>query len=219
MMEFMPSLAEETELRGRFASAGVSAGVPFPETGEPADAARAAMSSGQSEMFARAQTIRSSAEIFGSREFLADDYLSRAVGALLGIFGNAQEEYLGVGWQADANGDGFNGANRYEIRFAAGQMPPVAAFWSITVYTAEKFLYANELDRYVINSPMVPLLTKDDDDGFTLYVQHDRPSDDKVGNWLPVPEGDFGLTLRCYQPKRAIIDGEWVAPLVLPVGY
>ena len=126
------------------------------------------MSSGQAEMFARAATVRSSAEIFGSREYLGDDYLSRAVGALLGIFGNAQEEYLGVGWQADANGDGFNGANRYEIRFEAGQMPPVAAFWSITVYTAEKFLYANELDRYVINSSMVPSLAKDGDGGFTL---------------------------------------------------
>jgi hypothetical protein len=217
MMEFMPPLDDEVELRNRFASAGVSAGLPFPESGELVDAARDAMASGQAKMFARAQTVRSSAEIFGSQEYLGDDYLSRAVGALLGIFGNAQEEYLGVGWQADANGNGFNGANRYEIRFEAGHMPPVAAFWSITVYTADKFLYANELNRYVINSPMVPSLAKDDDGGFTLYVQHDRPSDDKVGNWLPVPEGDFGLTLRCYQPKQPIIDNEWIAPPVVPV--
>lgn len=218
MMEYMPPLPEETGLRDRFASAGISAGSGFPETGELADAACAAMLSGQAEMFARAATVRSSAEIFGSREYLGADYLSRAVGTLLGIFGNAQEEYLGVGWQTDGNGDAFNGAKRYEIRFEAGRMPPVAAFWSITVYTADKFLYDNELNRYVVNSPMVPLLAKSGDGGFTLCVQHDRPLDDKVENWLPVPECDFGLTLRCYQPKQAIIDGEWVAPPVVPLG-
>jgi hypothetical protein len=149
---------------------------------------------------------------------LGNDYLSRACGALLGIFGNAQEEYLGVGYQTDAEGEPFNGHKRYEIRFEADDMPPVNAFWSLTVYTADKFLYANEIDRYVVNSPMVPALTKDAGGSFTLYVQHGRPSEDAMPNWLPVPAGEFGLAFRCYQPRQAILDGTWVAPPVTPVG-
>ncbi len=218
MLQYMPPLPEETAVRQRFARAGVSAGASFPESGGLADAARTGMSIGLHEMYARAGTIRSSAEIFGSREFLGDDYLSRACGALLGIFGNAQEEYLGVGYQTDAEGELFNGHKRYEIRFEADDMPPVDAFWSLTVYTADGFLYANEIDRYVVNSPMVPALTRDAGGSFTLYVQHERPPNDALPNWLPVPDGEFGLTFRCYQPRQAILDGAWVAPPVTPVG-
>ena len=162
-----------------------------------------------------AATVRSSAELFGSREYLGQDYTIRAVGALLGIFGNAAEEYLGFGYQRDADGDAFSGSHRYRIKFEADKFPPVGAFWSITVYTAEKFLYANPINRYVVNSPMLPALQKDADGGFTLYIQHDSPGPDREAIWLPVPEGDFGLTFRCYQPGQAIRDGSWQAPPVV----
>ncbi|MCU0510053.1 MAG: DUF1214 domain-containing protein, partial [Anaerolineae bacterium] len=95
---------------------------------------------------------------------------------------------------------------------------PVGAFWSICVYTAEKWLYANEMKRYVVNSPMVAGLTKDADGGFTLYVQHEAPGGDKVANWLPCPAGDFGLTFRCYQPGEAIRSGAWQPPPVMKAG-
>ena len=217
MLEYMPPLSEEIALRDRLAELGIGAGgLIHRGRRERETAAREGMRLGLSEMYARAKTVRSSAEIFGSREYLGDDYLSRAVGALLGIFGNAKEEYLGVGYQTDSQGQPFNGSTRYEIRFEANNMPPVDAFWSITVYTAEKFLYANELDRYVINSPMIPDLVKDADGSFTLYVQHERPQEERVPNWLPVPPADFGLTFRCYQPRLAIIDGTWQAPPVVP---
>ena len=111
MLSYMPPLDEEGELRARFAEVGIEAGVPFaPDDDEVASAALEGMRIGLERLYERAKTVRSSAEIFGSREYLGGDYLSRAVGALLGIFGNAKEEYLGVGYQADSEGQPFNGS-------------------------------------------------------------------------------------------------------------
>lgn len=73
-------------------------------------------------------------------------------------------------------------------------------------------LYANPLERYVVNSAMVDRLMRDDDGSFTFYVQHDSPGPDKEANWLPVPTGKFNLTFRAYQPEQAILDGTYCAP-------
>jgi hypothetical protein len=184
----------------------------------PPDALRPAivegMGQGLEAMGNRARNVRSSAELFGSREFLGNDYLVRAVGAMLGILGNAAEEYLGVGWQADAEGRPFDGARRYRIRFAPGQLPPVDGFWSITAYTQQRLLYANPLRRYVINTPMLPALARDADGGITLHVQHDSPGAGREGNWLPCPATPFVLTLRTYLPQERIRSGRWTAPPV-----
>lgn len=218
MLAEMPVLSDEVELRRRFAEIGIISGAAF----EPADeSTRAAvvkgMQKGLMAMFARARTVRSSAELFGSRETLKDDYLSRAVGALLGIYGNAAEEYLGVGYQTDADGQPFDGDCKYQIKFFPGDLPPVGAFWSITAYTSEKFLYVNPINRYVINSPMVPSLLKDSDGGFTLYLQHEPPAGERLANWLPVSQDAFNLAFRTYLPGPAIVDGAWVAPPVVCV--
>ncbi len=173
MLAYMPLLDEEAALRSRFASIGIVPGAPFEAPDERTRKALIeGMRQGLDAIYARARTVISSAELFGSREWLKDDYLSRAVGALLGIYGNAAEEYLGVGYQADSEGRPFDGNHNYRIKFAPGALPPVGAFWSITAYNADKFLHANPIDRYVINSPMLPALKKDPDGGFTLYLQH-----------------------------------------------
>ena len=103
MLAYMPLLDEEAALRSRFASIGIVPGAPFEAPDERTRKALIeGMRQGLDAIFARARTVVSSAELFGSREWLKDDYLSRAVGALLGIYGNAAEEYLGVGYQADS---------------------------------------------------------------------------------------------------------------------
>lgn len=215
MLAYMPTLDDETDLRRRFAEIGIIPGAPF----DPADeATQAALVTGMQQgliaMYGRARTVRSSAEIFGSVEALKDDYLSRAVGALLGIYGNAAEEYLGVGYQADADGQPFDGNRKYRITFTPEALPPVGAFWSITAYNASKFLLKNPINRYVINSPMAPSLLKDPDGGFTLYLQYDSPGKDLEANWLPVSRDAFNLAFRTYQPGPAIMDGTWQAPPV-----
>ncbi|HVN43600.1 MAG TPA: DUF1254 domain-containing protein [Steroidobacteraceae bacterium] len=217
MLTFMPALPEEAAMRRDFASIGIGPGHAFAPDDALRDAVVEGMGAALGQMRERARRVRSSAELFGSREFLRDDYLTRAVGALFGILGNAAEEFLGVGWQADAGGQPFDGRRRYRIRFAPGQLPPVDAFWSITVYTQERLLYANPLKRYVINSPMLPSLLRDEDGGITLHVQHDSPGPGRESNWLPAPATPFGLTLRTYLPREEIRSGRWVAPPVEPL--
>ena len=218
MLQSMPVLAEERGLRERLASIDVK---PAPSFEVRDDATRAAlvqgMQVGLQTMQAALGKVRSSGELFGSRAFLGGNYVSRAVGAMVGILGNSAEEYLGIGYPADANGQPFDGSHSYRIRFKPGELPPVKAFWSITVYNAAMLLYANPLKRYVINSAMLDELVRDADGGFTLYVQHESPGVDKEPNWLPVPQGRFNLTFRAYQPEQAILDFTYRAPPVVKV--
>jgi hypothetical protein len=218
MLAYIPLINEDAGLRSRFVRIGIVPGALFVAPDEPTRTAIIeGMRQGLSEMYARAQTVRSSAELFGSREQLKDDYLSRAVGALLGIYGNSAEEFLGVGYQADSQNRPFDGDHKYQIKFSADGLPPVCAFWSITAYNASKFLITNPLNRYVINSPMLPLLKKDPDGGFTIYVQHASPGEELESNWLPVSQDAFNLAFRTYQPGQAIVDGTWQAPPVVRV--
>jgi hypothetical protein len=75
-----------------------------------------------------------------------------------------------------------------------------------------RLLVANPVNRYLINSPMLPDLKKDADGGLTLYVQHDSPGDDKESNWLPAPNGPFLMVMRLYWPKPEVLDGTWKQP-------
>jgi hypothetical protein len=83
--------------------------------------------------------------------------------------------------------DGATG--RYTVRFRSGQLPPVNAFWSLTMYELPaSLLTANPINRYLINSPMEPDLIRDPDGGVTLHIQHQSPRKDKEPNWLPAPK-------------------------------
>jgi hypothetical protein len=212
MVRLMPAQPEDDEVRSRLASAGL---VPYrPGADGWADKVRAGMGDGLDEMHRRAARVRSSAELFGSREQLGVDPMSRAMGAMLGILGNSAEEYLGVGYQADADGRQFDGRHRYAIRFAGGDLPPVDAFWSITLYDADRFLYANAINRYSVSSKDLSTMLLDDDGGITVHVSHDLADEGWRPNWLPCPDGPFNLAFRTYLPGPNIRDGRWVAPPV-----
>ena len=107
----------------------------------------------------------------------------------------------------------LTGASRYTVRFAPGQLPPVHAFWSLTMYELPKsLLVANPINRYLINSPMLPQLKRDADGGLTLLIQNESPGKDKEANWLPAPKGPFVMAMRLYWPKEEAVDGKWTAP-------
>ena len=109
--------------------------------------------------------------------------------AVLGIYGNSKAEAIYPVYFVDDAKRPLSGENGYELRFAPGQLPPVNAFWSLTLYELpSSLLSANRLNRYLINSPMLPSLKRDADGGVTLYVQHVSPGPDKEANWLPSPE-------------------------------
>lgn len=218
MLATMPELPEERELREQFASIGIRPGEPFsmPDV-EMEGAIVEGIQQALGEMRDRVGRVKSSAELFGSRKFLGRNYLVRAVAAMIGIYGNAAEEFLGVGYQTDSEGKPFDGKHNYQIKFTVEGLPPVGAFWSITVYTKEQFVYVNSLNRYGISSLMLPYMVKDVDGGYTIYLQHQSPEPEQRPNWLPTPDEPYMLTFRTYLPGEAIRQGKWLAPPVVPV--
>jgi hypothetical protein len=148
-----------------------------------------------------------------AREFLKNNYLYRFRGTVAGIWGNAKEEAIYPAYYNDSKGQPVDGQNRYTLRFAPNDLPPVNAFWSLTMYNLPaRLLVANPINRYLINSPMLPDLKKDTDGGLTLHIQHDSPGKNRESNWLPAPDGPFLMALRLYWPKPEALDGTWKQP-------
>ncbi|MCW2543742.1 MAG: hypothetical protein JWM40_1294 [Frankiales bacterium] len=110
----------------------------------------------------------------------------------------------------------LSGRHRYTITFPKGQLPPVRAFWSLTMYQQDNFLYDNQIDRYAVGDRTRGLRASKDG-SLTIYVQHDPPTDPVArANWLPAPAEAFHLILRMYLPKRAALDGSYrIPPFVL----
>lgn len=102
----------------------------------------------------------------------------------------------------------------YRLTFPAGELPPVNAFWSVTMDDGTtQLLIDNPINRYLINSPMLPDLEKNPDGSLTLFIQKDEPTDPlQQANWLPAPNGPIYTVLRMYWPKESILNGKWQPP-------
>ncbi|GAB3346291.1 DUF1254 domain-containing protein [Marilutibacter aestuarii] len=222
LLQFSPTHPSETALMERFGRIGIGAGKPFDADALP-PGQREAIEAGMADAWktfadykaAKVDTgEESSADGFGSREFLQNNYLRRMASAVLGIYGNSKEEAVYPAYFTDAAGAALDAsAHRYVMRFEPGQLPPVNAFWSVTMYELpSSLLSANPLDRYLVNASMLPSLRKDADGGLTLYLQHESPGDGREANWLPAPEGPFFVVMRIYWPKAEVLDGRWKAP-------
>jgi hypothetical protein len=143
-------------------------------------------------------------------------YAMRAAAARAGLWGNHGYEANYELVYVDADGETLNGASRYELRLDA--LPPVDAFWSLTMYNVPKFLLvANPIDRYSIGD-RTPGLDVAEDGSLTLYLQHESPGPDKQANWLPAPEGDFRPIMRMYQPGPTILSGDYTLPAIQKAG-
>jgi hypothetical protein len=204
----------------RFARIGVGAGKPF-DASKLSSEMRSALELGMADAWAEfagtqkqlATGAVTSGDIFGSREYLKNNYRYRMAAAVIGIYGNSKHEAMYPMYLVDEAKQALDGANRYTVRFAPGQLPPVHAFWSLTMYELPaSLLVANPLKRYLLNSPMLPSFKKDADGGLTLLIQHESPGKDKEANWLPAPKGSFVMAMRLYWPKEEAINGQWRAP-------
>ncbi len=225
VLRFCPTHPSEVALMQRFARIGVGAGLPF----DPAAlerASRLALEQGIADAWEEFSGIRrrldrgevTSAQVFGTREFLGNDYLLRMLAAVVGIYGNSRDEALYPLFTVDSEGRPLNGTNRYTLRFAADAMPPVNAFWSLTMYRLpESLLVANSLNRYLLNSPMLPSFVRDPDGGITFDIQG-APNPGREANCLPAPSGPFLVVMRLYWPKPAAFDGSWQVPRLQKVG-
>ena len=221
VLHFCPTHPSETALMARFAKLNIGAGKSF-DVSRLSPEIQRAVEAGMADAWATFKEYketqidtgkRSSADSFGTREFLNGSYIDRMSAAALGIYGNSKDEAIYPAYFIDSAKQKLDGSNRYELRFAPGQLPPVNAFWSLTIYELPaSLLYANPLNRYLINSPMLPNLKPDSDGGLTLYVQHESPGKDKEVNWLPAPGGPFFVALRLYWPKPEALSGAWKQP-------
>jgi hypothetical protein len=220
-LRFAPTDPSETELMARFAKIGVGGGKTLDASALSPDV-KTAIQQGIADAWADLANLKkteidpgklTTKDLFGTRAFLKNNYLYRMAAAVLGIYGNSGAEAIYPAYFTDADGQPLSGANKYTVRFAPGQLPPVNAFWSLTMYKMpESLLVANPIDRYLINSPMLPQMVKDADGGLTLYIQNESPGADKEPNWLPAPNGPFFAAMRLYWPKEAALDGQWKNP-------
>jgi hypothetical protein len=221
-LQFAPAADNEKEIRAKLAKIGVGPGKPFDFKDLPLGhriEIALGMKDGKAKVakYLADQLYKvdgwSISSLFGNAAYYDGDWIKRAAGASAGIYGNDAIEATYPLTRHLANGDELDGSkNNYKLTFAAGEYPPINAFWSVTMYDGKtQLLIKNPINRYLINSPMLPNLKKNADGSLTMYIQKDSPGKDKESNWLPAPDGPIYLVLRMYWPKTQ-------PPSVLPVG-
>lgn len=138
-------------------------------------------------------------------------YLKRAIVALIGLGANQPEDAIYPLAVADADGQPIMGEHAYILHFEKAELPPVDAFWSLTMYDAEGFQVANPINRFAIGDR--DPLRFNADGSLDIYIQHQNPGPDKASNWLPAPKsGKLGLTMRLYSPRAEALTGSWNPP-------
>jgi hypothetical protein len=221
-LEFVPVTPENKDIRAKLASIGIGPGKTF-DFKELSLEHKAAVLLAMKEGDNKVKKYLSSGmkdingwrvgALFGDDAFYKGDWLKRAAAATGGIYGNDAVEAMYPMTRTDAKGEILDASkHNYTLTFAAGQLPPVNAFWSVTMYDGKtQLLIENPVNRYLINSPMLPNMKKNKDGSLTLYIQKDSPGKDKEANWLPAPNGPIYLVMRLYWPKTE-------APSILPAG-
>ncbi|MFN7804073.1 MAG: DUF1254 domain-containing protein [Planctomycetaceae bacterium] len=219
-LQFCPTHPSEKALMERFAKIGIGAGQTF-DPSKLSPETKLAIEQGMADAWAEFQGLVgrvnkgevSSGDVFGTREFLKNNYLNRMGAAVLGIYCNTKEEAIYPANYVDGDKQKLDGSHRYTLRFAKGQLPPVNSFWSLTMYDQPaSLLVHNPINRYLLNSTMLSEFQMDDDGGLTLYIQNESPGKDKEANWLPAPKGPFSVIMRLYWPKAEAVEGKWKQP-------
>jgi len=231
MLTLVKTPQEEQALMKRFAKIGLGSEGKF-DIKNFSPEIQKALEEGAKEGFSEMEEFEkehtndplSSAKVFGTREFLNKSakenynldelFILRAVAAYRGIYGNSGEEAIYPTYIADSQGVPFDASqNKYTLTFKKGELPPVTAFWSLTMYDGKtQLLIDNPLNRYLLNSPMMDDFVINEDGSLTLYVQKESPGKELEANWLPAPDGPFFAVMRLYGPKKEALEGKWVNP-------
>jgi hypothetical protein len=221
-LQFAPAGPEEKEIRDKLARIGIGPGKQF-NFEELSAEQKAAIITGMKEGDAKIDQFIANIgkkingwniyAAFGDRAFFNGNWLLRAAGAKIGIYANDAVEAMYPKTREDGTGESLDGSNhKYSLTFAKDELPPVNAFWSVTMYDGKtQLLIKNPINRYLINSPMLPVMKKNPDGSLTMYIQKDSPGKAKEANWLPAPNGPIYLIMRLYWPKTE-------PPSILPPG-
>ncbi|MDX1926971.1 MAG: DUF1254 domain-containing protein [Pirellulaceae bacterium] len=228
ILQYCPTHESEIDLMARFAKLGIGAGKQF-DADKLSSEMRKAVEEGIADAWQEFAVIKkqmdegkvTSGDVFGSRAQLKNNYLYRMLAAVIGIYGNSKQEAMYPLYMADSSGQLLDGSKgRYSLRLAPGEFPPANAFWSLTLYELpQSLLSANPLNRYLLNSPMLPQFKRDADGGLTLFIQHESPGKEWEANWLPAPKAPFFIAMRLYWPKAEALEGKWTAPPLKRMPY
>jgi len=221
VLQTAPAGPEEVGIRAKLASIGVGPGKTFnfkDLSPEHKAAVLLGMKEGQDKIKDYLETKMTKVNgwivvsPFGDRDFYKGDWLLRSAAAAAGILGNNAVEATYPVAKTLENGETPDASkHNYTITFPAGQLPPVNAFWSVTMYDGKTQLLVKNPDRYLLNSPMLSSMKKNPDGSLTLYIQNKTPGTSKEANWLPAPDGPIYLVMRLYWPKET-------PPSILPAG-
>ncbi len=221
-LQYVPETPEDKAIRARLATIGIGPGKAF-EFKDLSLEHKAAVLLGMKEGDDKVEKYLASGmadvngwkvgSLFGDRAFYNGDWLKRAAAAKGGIYGHDAVEAMYPMARVDAAGQTLDASKHsYTLTFPAGQLPPVNAFWSVTMYDGKtQLLIENPINRYLINSPMLPAMQKNPDGSLTLYIRKDSPGKAREANWLPAPDGPIYLVMRLYWPKDT-------PPSILPAG-
>jgi hypothetical protein len=219
LMKDNPPAATDAAALKRFAPLGIIPGKPFDlRSLDPGVAKNLEGCVRRGLAVIRAEAKKPQGKVVNGWEFTSNvgrygtDYLWRAVVAHIGLGANLPEDAVYPRATKDSDGQPLSGAHPYVIRFAQGQLPPVEAFWSITLYNSQQFFVPNALNRYALGDR--DKLKFEDDGSLAIYVQNHSPGKDRESNWLPAPKDSFTLLLRLYWPKKEVFQGEWKPPEV-----
>ena len=222
VLQFAPAGPEEKDIRAKLARIGVGSGktLNFKDLSVEHKAAIVlGMKEGEKKVEEKVAQIGKNingwnvGSAYGDRDFYQGNWLLRAAAAKAGIYGNSADEAMYPMTRKDVNGNDLDGSkHNYTLTFAANQLPPVNAFWSLTMYDGKtQLLIENPIGRYLINSPMLSKMKKNKDGSLTIYIQKASPGKAKEANWLPAPDGPIYLVMRLYWPKTGV-------PSILPPG-
>lgn len=222
LMKANPPAESDEPLVRRLGQLGIVPGAPFDLARLPAsivDAVEGGVAAGRARLHGAG--MEAAGKLINGWRMRVDlgrygtNYQQRATVARVGLGANLPDDAVYAGTDVDAAGQPLSGQNRYRLQFAPGELPPVKAFWSLTIYDEQHFLVANTLGRYALGD-RDPIRTEPDGT-LDLFIQADDPGPDRRANWLPAPAQGFSLILRLYFPKAAVLDGRWRPPAVARV--
>lgn len=222
LLQFAPAYPGDEPQRENLSKLGIRQEEAWPGADTPA-ATVALMNemavATEKEIRDEAGRLTDSSKLFGTPEVMKGKYMVRAAAAQGGIYGNTVQEALYVIYAVDAKMAPLNGGTgNYTLTFTPETLPPVDAFWSITMYDrAKQLLVKNPINRFLINSTMLNDLKENDNTEIVLYLQHESPGSKLETNWLPAPSEPFYVVMRLYLPKADAIEGRWKPPAVKKV--
>jgi hypothetical protein len=220
LMKENPPHANDYPMRQRMKRIGMEAGKPF-DLAKAAGVVKEALERAPEAGFQRILEVmeRGGVKVNGWQLLTSPigsygtDYARRASIAYFGLGANLIEDAFYPSALTQADGKPLDGGARYSVHFDKNQIPPVNAFWSITMYDERQLFTANPIGRYAIGDRDPLHFNKDG--SLDIYFQRESPGNALEPNWLPTPaKGPFTLTMRLYWPKQAAIDGNWCPPAI-----